>query len=425
MFQSLEFGDIPGGDVAVADDRSSRSLSELDRTFMARALEYATIGFGHTFPNPAVGCVLVDQRTNEIVGAGFHPKAGYPHAEIFALLEASGHVENGVEAARSVLEGTTLRDDDGDLEALMKEYTTTGSSDNDTGGGGGPEKLFGDALADIPVTAYVTLEPCCHYGKTPPCASSLLLAKVDRVVVGFRDPNPRVDGGGVKVLEDAGILVDMAHDKGCAKVVDSFVQRILPKDYDAEHYSHVTGVMRRGLRKIAGQKKTENSLQQVSWSAKQAATTTATPIPTTEDAVNDLELPSEWMENLDELLWKEELVKVRLSNAVKKKKLAKRLGTRVASCLGAHVAQVVGHTVLLYRPAIPPVLDLESFVGGVTVDEEELLLTKYLELLSISSSSFVPSSSPYRRSKRTRRSSLNRVTLPSLSFFFFLPSLTF
>jgi len=330
-------------------------LSEDDKTFLGQALEHAQIGYGHTFPNPAVGCIIVRQDTGDVMGAGFHPRSGYPHAEIFALLEAAGHVESGVEAARSVVDGN-IEDKVSNLPALMDEYTSSSSDDSS-----GAENLFGDALADVPVTAYVTLEPCCHYGKTPPCAATLSLAKIDRVVIGFRDPNPRVDGGGVKVLEDAGIDVDMAKDKGCARIVDSFVKRILPKDYDAESYSHVTGVMRRALRKIAGQKKNENSLQQVSWSAKSSAKT--------EETVDALELPAEWMEHLDSILWKEELVNIRLNKAVKKKKLAKQLGNRMAASLGAHVAQVVGHTVLLYRPAMPPVLDLDALINEVTEDD--------------------------------------------------------
>lgn len=338
------------------------ALTADDRGFLQTALEHAKIGHGHTFPNPAVGCVLVQQDTGDVLGAGFHPKAGYPHAEIFALLEAAGHVESGVAAAKSVVVGTKYESEgegETDLATLMEEYTKEGDDNS------GPERLFGNALKDIPVTAYVTLEPCCHYGKTPPCAASLSLAGVDRVVVGFRDPNPRVDGGGVKVLEDAGITVDMAEDDGCAKIVDSFVKRILPKEYDSEGYGHVTGVMRRKLRKLAGQRKAENDLQQVAWSGRVKATT--------EDQVDALELCSpEWMEHLDDLLWREELVNLRLNKAVKKKKLAKQLGYRLASTLGAHVAQVVGHTVLLYRPAMPsPVLDLEDLAGDDDDDDDE------------------------------------------------------
>mmetsp|Transcript_25714 Transcript_25714/g.56389 ORF Transcript_25714/g.56389 Transcript_25714/m.56389 type:complete len:413 (-) Transcript_25714:899-2137(-) len=345
------FSSIASNDNGVATTR----LSKEDGAFLAQALEHAKIGSGHTFPNPAVGCLLVRQDTGDVIGAGFHPRAGYPHAEVFALLEAAGHVESGIDAAKSVLDGNL----GGAIETLIDEYK--GSSPAETDDDAGPEKLFGNAFADFPVTAYVTLEPCCHYGKTPPCAASLALAKVDRVVVGFRDPNPRVDGGGVKVLQDAGIEVDMAKDKGCARIVDSFVKRIQPKDYDAENYSHVTGQMRRGLRKIAGQKKADNTMQQVSWSAKEKATT--------EEAVDKLDLPAEWMEHLDGLLWNEELVILRLNKAVGKKKLAKHMGNRIAAILGAHVAQVVGHTVLLYRPNIRPVLDLENLVK--TLDEDD------------------------------------------------------
>jgi pyrimidine deaminase RibD-like protein/RNA-binding protein YhbY len=360
LFSSSTESSTTSADTDDVTTARTSTLSDDDRDFLAKALEHAKIGHGHTFPNPAVGCVLVRQDTGDILGAGFHPKAGYPHAEIFALLEAAGHVESGVAAARSVVEGSEYdgeSETETDLGALMEEYTKEGD--------GGPERLFGDALKDVPVTAYVTLEPCCHYGETPPCAASLSLAGVDRVVVGFRDPNPKVDGGGVKVLEDAGITVDMAEDDGCAKIVDSFVKRILPKDYDSEGYSHVTGVMRRGLRKLAGQRKAENTLQQVAWSGRVKATT--------EDQVDALELCSpEWMEHLDDLLWREELVNLRLNKAVKKKKLAKQLGYRLASTLGAHVAQVVGHTVLVYRPAMPnPVLDLEDLAGDLADDDDD------------------------------------------------------
>ena len=76
-----------------------------------------------------------------------------------------------------------------------------------------------------------------------------------------------------------------------------------------------------------------------------------------------VELPAEWMEQLDDLLWKEELVNLRLGAGVGKRKDAKVLGTRIAEALGAHVAQSLGHTILLYRPGIPPTLDLEMLVN--------------------------------------------------------------
>ena len=360
LFSSSATDNNINSEVAAVSSDPSTTVSDDDRRFLARALEYADIGHGHTFPNPAVGCLLVQQDTGDVLGAGFHPRAGYPHAEIFALLEAAGHVDSGVAAARSVVEGTVGGesdddddddDDDEKLASLMETYTSSGE------GGDGPTALFGDALADVPVTAYVTLEPCCHYGKTPPCAASLALAGVDRVVVGFRDPNPRVDGGGVRVLEEAGIEVAMADDAGCGAIVDAFVKRILPKDYDATGYSHVTGAMRRGLRKLAGRRKADQDLAQVAWGARH-------PKATSEEAVDGLELPPEWMEHLDGRLWQEELVNIRLNKAVSKKKLARRLGDRLAAALGAHVAQVVGHTVLLYRPAMPePILDLGALDG--------------------------------------------------------------
>ena len=120
-----------------------------DRYFMTLAIEQAKRGLYTTRPNPAVGCIIV--QAEQIVGQGFHPKAGEPHAEVFALKEA------GTQAAGA--------------------------------------------------TAYVTLEPCSHTGRTPPCALALVAAKVKRVVIAGLDPNPQVAGRGVKLLEQAGIEV--------------------------------------------------------------------------------------------------------------------------------------------------------------------------------------------------------------------------
>ena len=123
-------------------------LSEFDRRFLERALVLAERARGHTHPNPLVGAVLV--KDGRIVGEGFHPRAGEPHAEIYAL-KAAG------EAAR----GATL---------------------------------------------YVSLEPCDHTGRTPPCSLALIRAGVARVVIAARDPNPKAAGGAVR-LSGAGIEV--------------------------------------------------------------------------------------------------------------------------------------------------------------------------------------------------------------------------
>jgi pyrimidine deaminase RibD-like protein len=379
------------------NNNNNNILSDDDIFYLSQALDYARLGAGHTFPNPAVGCVLVktgktnnnnnidnhksdDNNDNKhvvVLGAGFHPRAGYPHAEVFALLQAAGHVPSGVAAARAVVEeveeGTLSNDDDDDatppllllLQSLMEQY----SSSKD-----GPRSLFGDIFQKDNdnnddnnksfVTAYVTLEPCCHYGRTPPCAFSLALAKVDRVVVGFRDPNPQVNGGGVQVLQNASIPVDVAKEGSpiyaeCARLVENFVKRIVPK---TNNNNMMNGSMRRVLRTVAGRKKTDGTLVQVHW------TTTAGIVQqqaSNEEQVEHLELPSaEWMERLDGLLWREELVNLRLNKVVSKKKLARLLGERVATALGGvHVAQCVGHTVLLYRPGVPPVMDLAKMAA--------------------------------------------------------------
>ena len=119
-----------------------------DACYMARALELAKRGCFTTSPNPAVGCVIVQQ--NHIVGEGYHRQAGGPHAEVFALRQAGA-------AAKGA-------------------------------------------------TAYVTLEPCSHHGRTPPCARALIDAGVARVVVASVDANPQVSGSGLAMLRKAGII---------------------------------------------------------------------------------------------------------------------------------------------------------------------------------------------------------------------------
>ncbi len=121
-----------------------------DAEFMRRALELAERGLFTTTPNPRVGCVLV--RAGKVVGEGWHERAGEAHAEVAALA-----------AAGSAAQGAT---------------------------------------------AYVTLEPCCHVGRTPPCTEALIAAGVRRVVCAMADPNPQVRGAGMACLRTAGIAVD-------------------------------------------------------------------------------------------------------------------------------------------------------------------------------------------------------------------------
>jgi diaminohydroxyphosphoribosylaminopyrimidine deaminase / 5-amino-6-(5-phosphoribosylamino)uracil reductase len=134
-----------GGEVP----RGRTSATGADERFMMRALDLAEQGRGHVSPNPLVGCVLV--RDGAVVGEGWHRRAGEPHAEVEALRAAG-------ERARGA-------------------------------------------------TAYVTLEPCNHHGRTPPCTEALLTAGVARVVVAALDPNPITDGAGVRRLREAGVEV--------------------------------------------------------------------------------------------------------------------------------------------------------------------------------------------------------------------------
>ena len=140
-----------------------------DARFMARALELARRGLYTTHPNPRVGCVIV--RDAEIVGEGFHARAGEPHAEIHALRMAG-------ERARGA-------------------------------------------------TAYVTLEPCCHWGRTGPCSNALLEAGVTRVVSAMQDPNPRVAGGGHGLLRAAGVQVESGVLEAEARALNAgFIKRM-------------------------------------------------------------------------------------------------------------------------------------------------------------------------------------------------------
>ncbi len=126
-----------------------------DLRFMQQAIDLAQKGIGFVEPNPAVGCVIVNQQGIQI-GQGWHESFGQNHAEINAI--------------------NSIADD----------------RKNDLAGS----------------TVYVTLEPCSHQGKTPPCCNALIKAKVARVVIGIADPNPQVNFGGIKRLEQAGIQVE-------------------------------------------------------------------------------------------------------------------------------------------------------------------------------------------------------------------------
>jgi diaminohydroxyphosphoribosylaminopyrimidine deaminase / 5-amino-6-(5-phosphoribosylamino)uracil reductase len=126
------------------------AFSADDFHFMARALRLAERGLYTTTPNPRVGCVLV--KDGRIVGEGWHERAGGPHAEVVALTAAGSNTRGA--------------------------------------------------------TAYVSLEPCSHHGRTPPCADALIAANVARVVAAMQDPNPQVEGSGLRKLREAGIAAE-------------------------------------------------------------------------------------------------------------------------------------------------------------------------------------------------------------------------
>jgi len=143
-----------------------------DIKFMKIALKLAEKAKGDTTPNPLVGAVII--KNGEIIGKGYHKKAGTPHAEIHAL-----------NAAGNKAQGATL---------------------------------------------YITLEPCCHTGKTPPCVNEIIKQKISRVVIAMSDPNPLVNGKGIKILEDSGIQVTAGLLENQAKAMNEiFIKYITTK----------------------------------------------------------------------------------------------------------------------------------------------------------------------------------------------------
>lgn len=145
-------------------------VSTFDLEMMQKCLRLAQRAAGKTSPNPLVGSVIV--KDSEIIGEGYHPAVGQPHAEVFALRDA------------------------------------------------------GEAAAGA--TVYVNLEPCNHHGRTPPCSEALIKARVAKIVTGMVDPDPRVAGSGIKKLRDAGIEVVVGvAETACRQLNETFIHRIL------------------------------------------------------------------------------------------------------------------------------------------------------------------------------------------------------
>ncbi|WNC69471.1 bifunctional diaminohydroxyphosphoribosylaminopyrimidine deaminase/5-amino-6-(5-phosphoribosylamino)uracil reductase RibD [Thalassotalea nanhaiensis] len=141
----------------------------LNEQYMQRAIALAKRGEFTTSPNPVVGCVLV--KNGDVVGEGWHQKAGEGHAEVNALQQAGEQAKGA--------------------------------------------------------TAYVTLEPCSHFGRTPPCAKGLIAAGIKHVVIGMVDPNPLVSGRGIKMLEEAGITTEVAVLESAANMLNpGFIKRM-------------------------------------------------------------------------------------------------------------------------------------------------------------------------------------------------------
>ena len=147
-------------------------MTESDLLFLDAAIELARNGLYSTTPNPRVGCVLV--RDGRVIGRGWHHRAGGPHAEIEALNDAARH---------------------------------------------SPDQSIEGA------TCYVSLEPCAHHGKTPPCADALIAARIGRAVIASRDPNPSVAGRGIERMRAAGIAVDVVERAAALELNKGFFLR--------------------------------------------------------------------------------------------------------------------------------------------------------------------------------------------------------
>lgn len=144
----------------------------IDQNYMLQAIQLAKQGEGWTNPNPMVGAVIV--KNGRIIGKGYHKKCGELHAE-----------RNAIASLTESAEGATI---------------------------------------------YVTLEPCCHYGKTPPCTEAIIEQKIKRVVIGSRDPNPKVSGKGIKMLQEAGIeVIEDFMRKECDRLNPVFFHYITTK----------------------------------------------------------------------------------------------------------------------------------------------------------------------------------------------------
>lgn len=144
----------------------------MNEIFMRRALKLAKKADGKVSPNPLVGCVIV--KNGKIIGEGYHMEYGGNHAEVNAILNTNTSVE-----------GSCM---------------------------------------------YVTLEPCSHYGNTPPCAKRIVEEKIEKVVIGMKDPNPKVCGQGIKILKEAGIKVEMSSlGYECERLNEKFIKYITTK----------------------------------------------------------------------------------------------------------------------------------------------------------------------------------------------------
>ena len=333
-----------------------------DAEFLSLAVTIGYNGALTSFPNPSVGCILACSATNKILGSGYHPQAGLGHGEVFALLEASSSISSGVASANKIRDAV-LTNTTGNLDT--SQFTPPPDAfDN----------LFDKENAP-PVTAYVTLEPCSHLGRTPPCAERLAKAGVSRVVIGMRDPfltnfvggaSPSSDSsgsdGGVGILRANGVSVTVVNDKNCSILHSGFFGRVKamlveqqgvdPKKWSAE---------KRTLRTALGREKNDKTHKYFKPSKKDII---FLPEDGQGQGQGQVTFSESFLSKIDVILSDRDranststsiststsgLVTVLLSSVVSKGKEGKLISSTLCDLLECQLISNVGKTITLYR----------------------------------------------------------------------------
>ena len=243
--------------------------SPYNPSLMSLSLSYALLPPpGSTYPNPRVGCVITNSNS-QVIGAGFHPRAGECHAEIFALMECGGMVESGVMAAIGVCVGSYGVPASAFPSYSASDCVEASASVNSIKSSyiSSPSAFSSSCSLPPNSSAYVTLEPCSHVGRTPPCCATLVNAGVSNVYVGYIDSNPLVSGGGIKFLRDNGVNVVVVNDEACRDANEEFFGRMRSMTIEPMNsidFNGITSSEMKALRKVSNAiKSTERGMKKI------------------------------------------------------------------------------------------------------------------------------------------------------------------